>query len=99
MFAVYLETQQGMVVTTVYMNPTPEQMKTSGVEIDSGFPTPNAVAGMVPVLKVDVEMKQLYFDYERPDTIASRVQELQKENTELKLALAELAEMVAGGGK
>ncbi|EHQ61456.1 hypothetical protein PDENDC454_15047 [Paenibacillus dendritiformis C454] len=47
---------------------------------------------MRPILKIDVDKAQLYYDYERPDTLESRILDLCKENVEIKLALAELAE-------
>ncbi|MDT8979967.1 hypothetical protein RQP50_27435 [Paenibacillus sp. chi10] len=97
MYAIYKEANNQ--VEYLFFNPTPEQKTKPGIEIEGVFPTPDAIPGMVPVLKVDVGKVRLYYDYERPDTIESRVHELQKENTELKLALAELAELVAGGAK
>ncbi|WP_289356164.1 hypothetical protein [Paenibacillus sp. S-12] len=96
MYVVYKETSQGTLVTTVYMNPTPEQMEKSGIEINGKFPTPDAIPGMVPVLKVDVEMERLYYDYGRPDTLESRVAELQTENENLKKENAALLLQVAG---
>ncbi|TQR43381.1 hypothetical protein [Paenibacillus popilliae] len=86
-------------VTTIYQNPVPDQMSGTGLLVDGDIPQPKYIHGMNPVLKIDTEKMQLYYDYEKPDTIESRVADLQKENTELKLALAELAELVAGGVK
>lgn len=99
MFAVYEETSYGNLVTVVYMNPVPEQMKVQGIEIDGELPRAEDISGMKPVLKLKLEEKLLYYDYVRPDSLESRITDLQKENTELKVALAELAELVAGGAK
>lgn len=100
MYAVYEETSTGVLVTALYHNPVPEQTAgNNGVYLEGTVPQPDQISGLIPVLKIDVEKGQLYYDYERPDTLESRIGDLQKENTELKIALAELATMVAGGAK
>lgn len=79
-------------VETIYHNPTAEQMSEPGIHVDGEIPQPDHILGLRAVLKIDVEKAKLYYDYERPDTLESRVLELQKENVEIKFALAELAE-------
>lgn len=79
-------------VETIYHNPTAEQMSEPGMYVEGEIPQPDHILGLRPVLKIDVEKAKLYYDYERPDTLESRVLELQKENVEIKYALAELAE-------
>ncbi|MBG9737254.1 hypothetical protein [Paenibacillus alvei] len=97
MYAIYKETPRGVIVETLYFNPTPTQMEESqGIEIDGEMPQPDAIPGMHPVLKVDIEKALLYYDYEKPDTIETRVQELQKENENLKKENAALLLQVAG---
>ncbi|MDU5141050.1 MAG: hypothetical protein E6230_02535 [Paenibacillus dendritiformis] len=79
-------------VETIYHNPTAEQMSEPGMHVEGEIPQPDHILGLRAVLKVDVEKARLYYDYERTDTLESRVLELQKENVEIKFALAELAE-------
>lgn len=94
MYAIYKEANNQ--VEYLFFNPTPEQKTKAGIEIEGVFPTPDAIPGMVPVLKVDIEKGQLYYDYEKPDTIESRVAELQNENENLKKENAALLLQVAG---
>ncbi|MEW9104394.1 hypothetical protein [Paenibacillus sp.] len=97
MYAIYKETPRGVIVETLYFNPTPTQMEElQGIEIDGEMPQPDTIPGMRPVLKVNVGKAQLYYDYEKPDTIENRVQELQKENENLKKENAALLLQVAG---
>ncbi|MCY7484760.1 hypothetical protein [Paenibacillus alvei] len=96
MYAIYKETSRGVIVEKLFFNPTLEQTESQGIEIDGEMPQPDAIPGMVPVLKVDVEKAQLYYDYERPDTLESRVAELQTENENLKKENAALLLQVAG---
>jgi len=93
MYAVYDESK---IVTAIYFNPTPEQMESHGIEIDGDMPQPDVISGMTPVLKVDIEKEQLYYDYEKLDTLETRVLELQKENENLKKENAALLLQVAG---
>ncbi|CAH8772437.1 hypothetical protein [Paenibacillus dendritiformis] len=79
-------------VETIYHNPTEEQMSEPGMHVEGEIPQADHILGLRAVLKIDVEKAKLYYDYERPDTLESRVLELQKENVEIKYALAELAE-------
>lgn len=79
-------------VRTIYYNPTPGQMAEPGMHIEGAVPQLDTIPGLSPVLKIDLEKARLYYDHERPDTWEGRIIELQKENAELKLALAELAE-------
>lgn len=90
MYVIYDERSKR--VETIYQNPTPEQMAEPGTHVEGDIPQPDHILGLRPVLKIDVEKAKLYYDYERPDTLESRVLELQKENVEIKFALAELAE-------
>lgn len=90
MYVIYDERSKR--VETIYHNPTEEQMKEPGIHVDGEVPQPNHILGLRAVLKIDVEKVRLYYDYERPDTLESRLLELQKENVEIKFALAELAE-------
>nr|WP_187698533.1 hypothetical protein [Paenibacillus alvei] len=88
---------RGVIVETLYFNPTPTQMEElQGIEIDGEMPQPDSIPGMRPVLKVDVEKAQLYYDYEKPDTLETRVAELQNENENLKKENAALLLQVAG---
>ncbi|NEZ40255.1 hypothetical protein [Paenibacillus alvei] len=97
MYAIYKETLRGVIVETLYFNPTPTQMEElQGIEIDGEMPQPDSIPGMRPVLKVDVEKAQLYYDYEKPDTLETRVAELQNENENLKKENAALLLQVAG---
>ncbi|EJW16891.1 hypothetical protein M5X00_17765 [Paenibacillus alvei] len=96
MYVVYKETSEGLSVETLYFNPTPKQMEALGIEIEGEMPQPINISGMVPVLKVDVKKAQLFYDYEKPDTIENRVQDLQKENENLKKENAALLLQVAG---
>lgn len=97
MYAIYKETPRGVIVETLYFNPTPTQMEESqGIEIDGEMPQPDTIPGMRSVLKVDIEKAQLYYDYEKPDTLESRVAELQNENENLKKENAALLLQVAG---
>lgn len=79
-------------VETIYHNPTGEQVAEPGMHIAGEVPQPDNILGLRPVLKIDVEKARLYYDYERPDTLESKLLELMKENVEIKYALAELAE-------
>ncbi|MGG3839638.1 hypothetical protein ABEV00_21785 [Paenibacillus thiaminolyticus] len=79
-------------VETIYHNPTADQMSEQGIHVDGEIPQPDHILGLRAVLKIDVEKAKLYYDYERPDTLESRILELSKENVEIKYALAELAE-------
>ncbi|WII36807.1 hypothetical protein [Paenibacillus thiaminolyticus] len=90
MYVIYDERSKR--VETIYHNPTEEQMSEQGIHVDGEIPQPDHILGLRPVLKIDVEKARLYYDYERPDTLESRLLELQKENVEIKYALAELAE-------
>ncbi|GAC41411.1 hypothetical protein [Paenibacillus popilliae] len=96
MYVIYEETPQGKVVTTVYMNPEPERMQAQGVEIDGELPKPDDIPGMRPVLKLKLEEKELYYDYERPNTVESRVQVLQEENEELRKQIESMQLAVMG---
>ncbi|WII39204.1 hypothetical protein [Paenibacillus thiaminolyticus] len=90
MYVIYDERSKR--VETIYYNPTPDQMAEPGMHIEGAVPQLDTIPGLSPVLKVDEEKAQLYYDYEKPNTLESRIGELLKENTELKMALAELAE-------
>lgn len=90
MYVIYDE--RGKRVETIYHNPTPEQTKEPGIHVDGEIPQPDHILGLRPILKIDVEKARLYYDFERPDTLESKVLELMKENVEIKYALAELAE-------
>ncbi|BFH66264.1 hypothetical protein J27TS7_11100 [Paenibacillus dendritiformis] len=79
-------------VETIYHNPTEEQMSEPGIHVEGEIPQPEHILGLRAVLKIDVEKARLYYDYERPDTLESKLLELMKENVEIKFALAELAE-------
>ncbi|BFH70232.1 hypothetical protein J27TS7_20650 [Paenibacillus dendritiformis] len=74
-------------------------MSEPGLHVEGERPQPDHILGLRSVLKIDVEKAQFYYDYERPDTLETKVMELLKENVEIKLALAELAEMSVEGGE
>lgn len=79
-------------VDTIYHNPTADELAEPGMHVDGEVPQPNHILGLRAVLKIDVDKAQLYYDYEKPDTLESKVLELLKENVEIKYAIAELAE-------
>lgn len=60
-------------VETIYHNPTPEQMSESGMHVEGEIPQPDHILGLRPILKIDVEKARLYYDYERPDTLESKI--------------------------
>lgn len=86
----YIVYDKDAVVTAIYHNPVPEQLKAldtqgaKGVDMDGEIPQPKYVQGLVSKLKLDVKTKKLYYDYVSPDTLDSKVYQLQKDNEQLK---------------
>ena len=46
------------------------------MHVEGEIPKPDHILGLRPILKIDVEKARLYYDYERPDTLESKVLEL-----------------------
>lgn len=90
MYVIYDERSKR--VETIYHNPTEDELAETGMHVEGEVPQPDHILGLRPVLKIDVEKAKLYYDYERPDTLESKLLELMKENVEIKYAIAELAE-------
>lgn len=79
-----------------------EHNTTSTSSLDDGFyfeniivPDPVRDNGMRPVLRIDLNTKELYYDYFIPETVETKVTSLQQENAELKQAVAELTMLMA----
>ncbi|WP_051289784.1 hypothetical protein [Paenibacillus massiliensis] len=79
-------------VTKIIERPTDEQLEELSFYIDaSEIPVADPPKGMQGRLMIRLPERELYYDYESfPE---SKVEQLELENMELKLAIAELAEM------
>ncbi|MBE9913368.1 hypothetical protein G8C92_04830 [Paenibacillus donghaensis] len=51
---------------------------------------PENIPGMASRLMINLETNELYYDYYAPETLETKVADLQQEKTELKQAIAEL---------
>ncbi|EPY07411.1 hypothetical protein PAALTS15_09810 [Paenibacillus alvei TS-15] len=101
-------------VRAIYHNPVPEQidLEPKGFHAES-IPVAEGKAGLTPYLMAKIDTKELYYDYvtvteppiESPEidklklAVAELAETQEADSTNTKLALAELAEIVAGGGK
>ncbi|MCY9755451.1 hypothetical protein M5X00_14485 [Paenibacillus alvei] len=100
-------------VRAMYYDPVPEQieMEPNGFYVES-IPEAEEKPGFTPKPMVKIDTKEIYFDYvvypDVPNESTSEIDKLklavaelaetqEADNTNTKLALAELAEMVGGG--
>lgn len=74
---------------------SPEDKQKNYLEVDF-VPEPERISGKMAVLYVNLENNTIYYEYiDKP--VPDEIQRLNEENLEIKLALAELAELIAGG--
>ncbi len=81
-------------VTAIIYNPFPEQITDQGLYVET-IPEPESHTGMVPILYVNLETKELYYHYVKAppsppsgETLAGKVDEL---NTTMGTLLLESA--------
>ncbi|MFB6475786.1 hypothetical protein ACFCW7_23280 [Paenibacillus glucanolyticus] len=77
-------------VTAIIFNPHESQLVENGMEVEE-IPEPENYPGMVPFLHIDLESKELYYNYvkapdppSKEDTIEGKVEKLEIENGQIK---------------
>lgn len=84
--------QVSMVIRNpVYDEPTEESYYTDSVT----YPVLENIPNMDAYLRVNLETKELYYDYILRETFETKVAALQQENSELKQAIADLTTALA----
>lgn len=85
-----------------------EEQKARSVAVES-LPIPEKIVGKTPVLKVDVEKQEVWYEYEDLVTesedndiklaLAELAEQQEQDKLNTQLAIAELAEAVLGGAE
>lgn len=65
------------------------------VDTNASIPTDQRVPNMDAHLRINLESKELYYDYIARKSLETKVADLGSENAELKEAIAELTVMIA----
>lgn len=97
MYIIYKEVSEttGEVDGVIFIPSADDRAKT-GRDIDnSAMVYPVNIPGMVSRLMINLETNELYYDYYVPETVESKITELEKENGALRQAVAELTVLVA----
>ena len=82
-------------VNTIYYVTPPEEMNNLPRTAVENLPDTEVITGKMAVLYCNPEDGSAWYEY--VDVPKSETQLLREENLEIKLALAELAEIIAGG--
>lgn len=84
-------------VTGVYRD-VPDGLDYDGVVEgdDISHPSPMGPGGFSNLLLINLETKEMYYDYISQETLESRTQQLQRENEDLRTAIMELTMVMAG---
>ncbi|MBB3132133.1 hypothetical protein FHS19_006860 [Paenibacillus rhizosphaerae] len=80
-----------IVQNPIYEEPTEDSFYTE----DLTYPERENIPNMDAYLRVNLETKELYYDYILRETFETRVSALQQENAELKQAIADLTMTLA----
>lgn len=82
--------------------PFPEQIDEENGMFVQEIPEPETHSGMIPILYMNLETKELYYHYEEApppppsgETIAGKIEALERADIENKQAIAELTMMIA----
>ncbi|GIO57929.1 hypothetical protein [Paenibacillus cineris] len=83
-------------VTMIIQNPIYEDPTEDSFYTDSlTYPVQESIPNMDAYLRVNLETKELYYDYILRETFETKVTALQQENNELKQAIADLTMTLA----
>lgn len=80
-----------IVQNPIYEDPTENSFYTDSLT----YPVQESIPNMEAYLRVNLETKELYYDYILRETFETKVTALQQENNELKQAIADLTATLA----
>lgn len=76
-------------VTGIYVGAIPVTI-IGGIETEYPTPPIEVIPGMTAALRINIETGELYYDYEKEITVASRVSDLEETNNQLNEELGNL---------